>query len=245
MAFLFWAFAGFSLQIELVLGWAGRPVLEAVNPLWVTLTNPQPTPLVGELRLTMEFGSPWRGMGTYSATLPVAVAGLGKTRLLLPWPVQVGSSRLRAAVFAEGKNLGERELVFTPELEPLRAGLGPPAPSLDLFLSPAELPPDPLLLSPFSELRPLLPLSGWAEEVVRAWASFLSGEVRVDGEAWRSHLAGIRPPSPDWSLLFPGLFLYVLCLVVLLPGLAQGRPQLALALLLSFLALALFYSVSR
>ena len=245
LALLVWGIPGFSLELELALGWAGRPVLEAVNPLWVTLTNPAPTLVTGELRLAMEFGSPWRGRSTYAATVPVAVGGFGKVRLLLPWPVQLGSAVLRAVVVAEGKTLGQQELRFTPELEPLRAGIGPPLPAVDLVLSPAELPADPLLLSPFSELQVFLPVSGRAAEVVRAWRTFWGGEVRVDAEELRKHLAGLRPPPPQWAFLLPGLFLYVLVLVVVFPGLAHGRPQLTAAALLSFLILAVFYSLSR
>ncbi len=245
LVLLLWASPGLSLEIELELGWGKRPVLDAINPLWVTLTNPGPDVVQGELRLTMEFGSPWRGIGTYSAWVSCAVGPRGKTRLVLPWPVRAGGVVLRAAVLAGARRLAEKELRISPDPESLRAGIGPPTPGLDLLLSPAELPADPLLLSPFSEVRVLSPLSGRAEDVVRAWQAFLGGAVRVDEEALRGHLGGRRPPPPDWALLVPGLFLYVLCLVWALPGWAQGRPQLALAFLLVFWAFSLFYSVSR
>lgn len=242
---LLWAFSGLALEIKLELGWAGRPVLGAVNPLWITLTNPEAFLVQGELRVSMEFGSPWRGRGTYTAVMPCAVGPFSQTRLRLPWPVQAGGFLLKAAVFAGERRLGEGELRFVAEPEPLRAGLGPPLAPLDLFLSPAELPPEPLLLSPFAELRVFLPLNPAEEDVVRAWRAFLGGEARLEAEALRAHLAGLRPPAPPWGLLLPGLFLYVMALVWALPGLARGRPGFALVLLLMFSCFALFYSVSR
>lgn len=245
LALLLWVRAGFSLEIGLELGWAGRPVLGAVNPLWITITSTEPTPVRGELRVTMEFGSPWRGESSYAARVPLVVGALAKARLLLPWPVQAGAFLVRAAVFSGAHKLGEGELRFSAEPGLLRAGVGPPREPLDLFLAPAELPSDPLLLSPFSELRVFLPLRAAEEDVVRAWQVFWSGEVRVEAEAVRTYLSGLRPPSPGWAALFPGLFAYLVALSLALPRLAQGRPQFALVFLGFFLALAAIYAVSR
>lgn len=242
---LLWGWTGFPLELELELGWAGRPVLGAVNPLWVTLRNPGPTAVQGELRLALEFGSPWRGRGTYTALVPCAVGPGGRTRLLLPWPVPAGSFLLRAALRAGERELAEGELAFGAEPEPLRAGIGPPLEPLDLHLAPTELPADPLLLSPFAELRVFTPLGGREGDVVGAWRAFFGGGVRVEAEALRAHLAGLRPPAPAWALLLPGLFLYLLGAAWALPRLAQGRPVLPLALALGFLVLAGFYSVFR
>ena len=239
------AFPGFSLEIGLELGWAGRPVLDAVNPLWVTLSNPDPAVVRGELRVTMEFGSAWRGIGTYTAALPFVVGGFAKTRLLLPWPVRAGSVLVRAAAFAGKEKLGEGELRFTVEPGPLRAGIGPPLEPVDFLFSPAELPTEPLLLSPFSELHVSLPLRASEKDAVQAWQVFLSGEVGVEAEVLRDYLAGLRPASPRWIILLPGLFLYVLGLTLVLPRLAQGRPKLPAVFLAVFLAFSLVYSVSQ
>lgn len=239
-------FPGFSLEIGLELGWAGRPVLDAVNPLWVTLSNPDPAVVRGELRMTMEFGSAWRGTGTYTAAVPFVVGGFSKARLLLPWPVRAGSFLVRAAAFAGKEKLGEGELRFTVELGPLRACIGPPPEPVDFLLSPAELPAEPLLLSPFSELHVSLPLRASEKDVVQAWQVFLSGEVvGVEAEVLRDYLAGLRPASSRWIILLPGLFLYVLGLTLALPRLAQGRPKFPGVLLAIFLAFSLVYSVSR
>ncbi len=240
---IFWAFAGFSLEVELELGWAGRPVLGAVNPLWVTLSNPGPTLLSGELRLLGGFGSPWRGESTYTLVLPFSIGPFAKTKILLPWPVQVGSFSLKATAFSGTERLGEKELRFSPEPGPLRAGIGPPSEPVDVAFTPAELPSDPLLLSPFSELHALLPLNV-KEEVVRAWRAFLSKEgMRVEAEAFRGGLAKLRPPSPLWWALAPGLFLYLLGLSLALPRLSRNRPIPLLALLGLFLVLSGFYAV--
>jgi hypothetical protein len=239
------AFPGFSLEIGLELGWAGRPVLDAVNPLWITISNPDSAAVRGELQVTMEFGSAWRGAGTYAATVPFVVGAFSKARFLLPWPVRAGGFLVRATAFSGKERLGEGELRFSVEPGPLRASVGPPPKPVDFLFSPADLPADPLLLSPFSELQVSIPLRASEKDVVQAWQVFLSGEVRVEAEVLRDYLAGLRPASSRWIILLPGLFLYVLGLTLALPRLAQGRPNLPVFLLAVFLAFSLVYSVSR
>lgn len=242
---LLWAFSGFCVEVELELGWAGRPVLGAVNPLWVTISNPAPSLVSGELRLFGRFGSPWRGEASYTLVLPFSVGPFAKTKMLLPWPVQVGSFFLVATAFSGDEKVGEKELRFSPESGPLRAGIGPPIEPLDFFFSPAELPSDPFLLSPFSELHLFSPFAV-KEDVIRAWRAFLSPEgIRVDAEAFRATLAKLRPPSPLWWALAPGLFLYLLGLSLALPRLSRGRAALFFSFVGFFLVLSTFYVVYR
>lgn len=241
---LFWGFVGFSLEVDLALGWAGRPVLDAVNPLWVTLTNTEPTVISGELRVSGTFGSPWRGQARYTAIIPFSLGAFSKARFLLPWPVQVGTFAVTAAVYVGAQKIAEKEVRFSPEPGPMRAGIGPPSEPVDFFLSPAELPPDPLFLSPCADLLIFSPLSANEADVVRAWQTFFGKEgIRLEPEAIRARLTALRPPSPRWWAIVPGLFVYLLAMNFALPRLSRGRPGLVLFSLALFLVLSGFYAV--
>lgn len=241
--FLFlWAVAGLALEAEVELGWSGRPVLDAVNPLWLTLANPGPDLVSGELWVQGEIGSPWRGTATYTAVVPFSLGPFSRMRFLLPWPARVGSYFLHVSAHVGGAKVLEKRVEFVPE-GMLRAGIGPPKEPLDVVLN--ELPADPLLLSPFSEIHSFTSLRKDEEDVLWAWKVFLAGEVRVEAEQALAGLAEIRPPAPEWRALAPGLSLYLLGLGLVLPGLSRGRSGVFLVFLLAFLGFSLFYVVLR
>ncbi len=250
---LLFALPALALEVGVEVGWAGRAVVSAVNPLWLSLENPDPQPFSGGIRVSAGIGSPWRGEARYTAELPVFLAPFGRTRLVLPWPVPLGMTSLRVEVFAEGGMVFARDFSLNLSAERLRAGLGPPSQPVDVFLSPSDFPTDPLLLWPFSVLFLGVSLSERASAVVRAWAAFLGGtselsipcSVSFASEAFFSHLRGQRPSPPLWPALVPGLLLYLLGLGPVLSRFARGNIRVLLGFLTVFLVFSLFYGVFR
>ncbi|MGB9757417.1 MAG: hypothetical protein ACPLRP_05195 [Candidatus Bipolaricaulaceae bacterium] len=250
---LLFALPALALEVGVEVGWAGRAVVSAVNPLWLSLENLDPQPFSGAIRVSAGIGSPWRGEARYTAELPVFLAPFGRTRLVLPWPVPLGMTSLRVEVFAESGVVFARDFPLNLSAERLRAGLGPPPEPVDVLLSPLDFPTDPLLLWPFSKLFVGVPLSAGALAAVRAWAAFLGGTAEIStpcsvsfsSEAFFSHLRGQRPSPPLWSALVPGLLLYLFGLGPVLSRFARGNTWVFLGFLVVFLAFSLFYGVFR
>lgn len=246
--------SGAALEVGLEVGWAGQPVAFVVNPLWLTLSNPSSRPFSGEVLISGKVGSPWRGEAERTAVIPMFLAPWGRTTLLLPWSLEPGMTALQVRVFSGGTEVFARDfpLGFLGGTR-LSGGIGPAGVGPGIFIAPADLPSNPLLLWPFSELGISGTLAPQAAEVVRAWQAFLGGKTTPDhrgvasvqAEALRERLRGLQPLPPIWSVLVPGLLLY---LVVLGPGLsrlARGRAGFLLATVTVFLCLSLFYSVLR
>ena len=252
MIFLLWAFCAFALETKVEVGWGGQAVVSAVNPLWLSVSNPNPSPFSGEVRISGKIGSPWRGEASYALRLPVFLAPYGRVQFLLPWPVELGMTSVSVAVFSEGKEVSSREveLFLTPGR--LRGAIGPPFGAAEILLSAAEVPDDPLLLWPFSRLD----FSRFPQEVpdaIKAWSVFLGGEspweppfrLEIRAEPFRQSLQNLRSSPPLWPALIPGIFLYLFALGPLLGGSSRGRPGYLLVLVAVFSAFSLFYSVWR
>ncbi len=245
--------SGAAVEVSWEVGWAGQPVVSVVNPLWLTVSNPSAQPFSGEVQVRGTAGSPWRGEATRTASAPIFLAPWGRTTLVLPWSVDPGMTGLQVRVFSGETEVFAREVALRLEAARLHGGIGPPGMWPRIFLSPADLPDDPLLLWPFSELEVSVPLALPAAEVVRAWQAFLggkssfgrSGVASVQGEPLRQRLRALRPAPPIWSVLVPGIVLYLVALGPGLGGLARGRAGLLRVLVALFLGLSLCYSVFR
>ena len=86
MIFLLWAFCAFALETKVEVGWGGQAVVSAVNPLWLSISNPSPSPFSGEVRISGKIGSPWRGEAFYALRLPVFLAPTGAPNSSFPGP---------------------------------------------------------------------------------------------------------------------------------------------------------------
>ncbi|MGQ9699861.1 MAG: hypothetical protein ACUVQS_02185 [Candidatus Bipolaricaulaceae bacterium] len=245
---------GAALEVGLEVGWAGQPVAFVVNPLWLTLSNPSSQPFSGEVLILGTAGSPWRGEAERTAVIPVFLAPRGRTTLLLPWPLEPGMTTLWVRVFSEEAEVFARDfsLGFLGGTR-LVGGIGPAGVGPGIFISPADFPSDPLLLWPFAELAISGTLAPQAAEVVGAWQVFLGGKTipdyrgvgSVQPEALRERMQNLQPLPPIWSVLVPGLLLYLVGLGPGLSRLARGRAGFLWATVAVFLCLSLFYSVLR
>ena len=176
MIFLLWAFCAFALETKVEVGWGGQAVVSAVNPLWLSVSNTSPSPFSGEVRISGKIGSPWRGEAFYALRLPVFLAPYGRAQFLVPWPVELGMTSVSVAVFSTGEEVSSREVALFLTSGRLHGAIGPPFRPAEIFLSPAEIPEDPLLLWPFSRLD----FSRFPQDIpdaIKAWSVFLGGEA--------------------------------------------------------------------
>ncbi|MCS7240558.1 MAG: hypothetical protein NZ651_04865 [Candidatus Bipolaricaulota bacterium] len=253
--FVFFLFTvlGAGGVVGVVVGWAGRAVVSVVNPVWVSLTNPAPSPFSGELRLSGKIGSPWRGEAQRTMVFPVFLAPFGRTRVVVPWPVELGSSALKVELFSGGNPVFSQEISLDLELGRLRGAVGPPTGLVDVLLSSSELPLDPLLLWPFSQLDLSTEISEKMRFVLQAWAMFLEGKsslsvpwaLAFQGEPLRQRLQGYRASPPLWIVLAPGLFVYLSTLGFVLSRYSRGDARLLAVFLAVFLGFSLFYAALR
>lgn len=242
-----------AVEVRVELGWGGQPVIAVVNPLWLTVSNPAAQPFSGEIKISGKVGSPWRGEALRTLRLPLFLAPFGRTVVALGWPVEPGMTALQVQVLSGGEVILAQDYSVKPGTTRLRGAIGPPGVSPDFVLSPSDLPQDPLLLWPFSELHFFFPLSSQAREVVLAWQAFLGGEVpglrpgviSVQAEPIRQRLRTFRPSPPVWSVLVPGIILYLLALGPMLSRFSRGRAGLLPALTVVFLGLSVVYGVLR
>jgi hypothetical protein len=244
-------FPASAVEATVEVGWAGRAVVSAVNPVWLTVSNPGALPFSGEIRISAKIGSPWRGEARYTAGIPLFLAPFGRAKLLIPWPVALGTAALAVEIRAGERGVFAREVPVWLETERLRGALGPPGDPAEVSLSPHDIPPDPLFLWPFSQLRINLVLPGEALSVVRAWAMFLGGISEVSPPfgvllaslPLRQRVQGLRPSPPLWAALVPGLVLYLFALGPLLARFSRGNIGLFLAFSAVFLGFSLIYGV--
>lgn len=252
-AFLLVAMGGAGVEVRVEVGWAGRAVVSVVNPVWVSLSNPDPSLFSGELRLSGKIGSPWRGEAQRTLLFPVLLAPGGHTRLVLPWPVELGSTTLKVEVCSGERVVFSKEIQLYLELGRLTGAVGPPMGPVEILLSPADLPLDPLLLWPFSQLELALEISDQARAVLQAWSMFLGGKssvpspwgVLLQGESFRQALQAYRPSPPLWSALVPGLFVYLVILGFVLSRYSRGDVRVLLVFIGVSLSFALIYGLSR
>lgn len=252
MIFLLWAFCAFALETRVEVGWGGQAVVSAVNPLWLSVFNPNPSAFSGEVRISGKIGSPWRGEAFYNLRFPVFLAPYARARFVLPWPVELGMTSLSVSVFSEGKGISSRTVELSPTPSRLHGAIGPPFGSGEILLSPGEIPEEPLLLWPFSRLDFLL-FPHDISDTIKAWSVFLGGEspweppfrLEMRAELLRQNLQNLRPSPPLWGALIPGIFLYLSGLGSLLASFSRGRAGYLLIFVAVFSFLALFYSVLR
>ena len=245
--------SGAALEVGLEVGWAGQPVLSVVNPLWLTLSNPSPQPFSGEVHIRGTAGSPWRGEAVRTAVIPVFLGAWGRTVWVLPWSIYQGMTTIQVRVFSRGTEVFAREFSLQVEALRLPGKIGPPGFWSGIVISPTDFPQDPLLLWPFAELEISGPLAPEGKEVIRAWQAFLGGRsalgptgvASIQAEPFRQRLSLLRPVPPIWSILIPGLILYLVALGPGLGRMVRGRSGLLCAVVLAFLGLSLFYSLSR
>jgi hypothetical protein len=152
-------------------------VMDAVNPLYVHVLNPDPFPLRATLEISQRVGSPWRGWSRLSLKLDLLLPPGGKVSYLLPWPLTLGTRRLTLRL-RRGEVIVKEEAIPIPHpADGLHGYLGPP-PAEAHFpavpLTPIDI-SDPLLLSSFHALSytPEL-LSPNSTEIIRAWEAYLS-----------------------------------------------------------------------
>lgn len=255
MIFLAFLYAGWAWAVEVAVevGWAGRVVVSVVNPLWLTVSNPDPSPFSGEIQVAGRIGSPWRGEAGYTARIPLVLAPFGRTRFLIPWPVELGTTSVRVSVLHGEKEVFRQEVPLSLVVSRLHGAIGPPGGPAELLLSPADLPENPFLLWPFFRIDQSFGLSERGQAVIGAWASFLGGEgprpppcrVGLRPEPWRGKLHGTRPSPPLWAALLPGLALYLLALGPVLSAFSRGRPASLALVATVFLGFSLFYGVWR
>lgn len=252
MIVLLWAFCAFALETKVEVGWGRKVVVSAVNPLWLSVSNPNPSPFSGEVRISGKIGSPWRGEAFYALRLPVFLAPYGRAQFLVPWPVELGMASVSVAVFSAGEEVSSKEveLFLTPSR--LHGAIGPPFESAEILLPPAEVPEDPLLLWPFSRLD----FSRFPQDIpdaIKAWSVFLGGEsaweppfrLGMRAELFRQSLQNLRPSPPLWPALIPGIILYLFALGPVLGGFSRGRTGYFLIFVAVFSSFALFYSAFR
>ncbi|NOX44369.1 MAG: hypothetical protein GXO72_01335, partial [Caldiserica bacterium] len=108
------------------LGWQGIPVVDAVNPLYVSIANPDPDPLRGELEASQRVGSPWRGWARVSMALEFLLPPGGKATYPLPWPLVSGARAISLRLRRGEEVLVEREVPVPRPADGLHGYLGPP-----------------------------------------------------------------------------------------------------------------------
>lgn len=229
-------FAGPALgqvALEATLGWGGIPVLDRVNPLWITVANLRGELWTGELRVTGEVGTPWRGEARHSFSAPLAIPPGGQARFLLPWEIVRGTRELfLTAVSREGEEVASLRLPVQAALTPLEGSVGP-GPGIPLY--PEDL-TDPVLLHPFGRIAVAPGIRLGEEEwgVLEDWARCLGGELVAEGrrnpslgwlprEALEGMLLQSRLPSPPLGPLVGALVFYLVGAGFSLGGLSRGR----------------------
>ena len=227
-----------SPSIRASLGWQGIPVVGAVNPLYVHITNADPTPLRGELQVSQRVGFPWRGWARVSLELEVLLPPGGKAAYLLPWPLAPGSRGISLRLRRGEEVLVEEEAPIPRMAGGLHGYLGPPPAAPAFPPVPLNTPDvsDPLLLSPFralSYMPEILPAA--AREAVKAWEAYLADRGRsfppraVLAEA----LGEIPLASRPLGAVAAGMTLYLVALGFALARYARtGDPRPCLAVLL-------------
>lgn len=245
-----------QLRLEAQLGWQGTAVAGAVNPLWVTVENRSPRLLAGVLRLEQEVGSGWRGRTTLGLRAPILLPPGGGTRLLFPWPVEMGGTPLVVAIEAEGREVVRLDLPVRATLEkPLaQVGMGGDFPwEPAVLLAPEDLPTDPLLLDALRAVGVASPLPGRAADALRAWAAFGGGALEgvpsppavppLEEAALRAAVRDHARQERPTRLLLALTVAYLVLLGYALAALERGRATTAGALLASFTVFALFHAV--
>ncbi|HPD06831.1 MAG TPA: hypothetical protein PLC08_03010 [Candidatus Bipolaricaulis sp.] len=241
------------------LGWQGQAVLGAVNPLTITVTNGTSSVLSATLRVEQRVGSGWRGEGMQRLRAPLLLAPGGRAQFAFPWPVEAGSAPA-VVVEADGTELARATLPLRLMAEKPIATVGSVAAYPDggptIALAPEDLPEDPFLFSPFSEVRLTrgAVVSAPVAEALAAWVAFGGGLVR-NGETptvipslsamdLDDAVARHGPRPPPRGLLIGGTVLYLIALGLALPPLSRrGRPWGIAALISAALTFALFYPV--
>ena len=230
--------------IRASLGWQGIPVMDAVNPLYISVSNPDPVPLRAELVVSQRTGSPWRGWARLSMALDVLLTPGGRASYLLPWPVGPGARTLSLALRRGGETIAAEEIALGRAAEGLHGYLGPPpaAPAYPpVPISPLDL-SDPVLLSPFRALsykRGSLPAA--AREAVAAWEAYLSerGWAFPPRTALAEALGEVPLAPRPLGAVAAGSALYLILLGFALGRCARtGDPRPYLALLVAALAAA-------
>ncbi len=247
-----------EVQVGGEVGWQGQAVLGEVNPLTITVTNGTSSVLSATLRVEQRVGSGWRGAGMQRLRAPLLLAPGGRARFAFPWPVEAGSAPVTVVVEEDGTELARATLPLRLMVEKPIATVGSvvayPAGGPMIALAPEDLPEDPFLLSPFSEVRLTrgAVVSAPAAEALAAWAAFGGGLVR-DGETptvipslsaadLADAVARHGPRPPPRGLLIGGTVLYLIALGFALPPLSRrGRPWGMAALISVVLAFSLFY----
>ena len=239
-----------QVRMEATLGWGGVPVLERVNPLWVTVVNPGAGPLAGTLTVEAEIGSPWRGVARRALRVPVLLPPGGRGAFTFPWPLRRGTRELRLRLTTPAGTVGDAVLPISPAMEPLSGTVGGEGPGYPL--APGDI-TDPLLLHPFGELRVEAPLGPDQEAALLAWAVYLGG--RLTGlpapAAWpwpepdglSRAFVRLPLPRPPLAPLAISVAAYLLGIGFFLPPAARGRPRPALIATGVSLCLALFSQV--
>jgi len=240
------------------LGWQGQAVVGEVNPLTITVENGTGSALSATLRAEQRVGSGWRGQAEQRLRAPLLLAPGGRARFVFPWPVEVGSDPVALVVEVGGKEVVRATLPVRLAAGKLVAVVGAPtalpAAGPVVFLSPDDLPEDPLLLGPFSHVQVAGAafISAQARDALAAWTAFGGGSVEgapvpaAIPHLWDDDLRNaVRlhlPRRPPALLLVGGTVLYLLALGYGLPSLSRGRkPWLAGSLLLAASAFAWFY----
>lgn len=213
-----------QVELQATLGWGGVPVLERVNPLWVTVANLGAGPIAGTLVVEAEIGSPWRGVARRALRAPVLLPPGGQATLLFPWPLRRGTRALRLHLATPEGTAGSTMLPLSPAMEPLTGTVGEAGPGYPL--TPADL-TDPLLLHPFGDLLVRAPLSPPQRAVVRAWAAYLGGELAgpsppetwpwPDRDGLSRAFARLHLPRPPLAPLAIAVAVYLLGIGFLLP----------------------------
>ncbi|MBC7099397.1 hypothetical protein H5T52_09820, partial [Candidatus Bipolaricaulota bacterium] len=236
-----------QVAIDATLGWGGVPVLERVNPLWVTLENPSGVPTAGVLEVRAEIGSPWRGRAERGLACPVVLAPGARTTLVFPWPVLRGTRELSLELLGDYGPVASLSLPVSPAVTPLSGTVG--GPGQGITLSPTDL-ADPLLLHPFGTVSVAVSIAPAARSVLLAWAALLGGDLSglpaptpwpwPDREGLVRAFARIGLPHPPLAPLALAVAAYLFGIGLFLPPAARGRfvipaASLALALGLSLI----------
>jgi len=241
------------------LGWQGQAVVGAVNPLTITVENGTSSVLSATLRAEQRLGSGWRGQVAQQLRVPVLLAPGGRTRFVFPWPVEAASDPVTIALDAGGVELARATLPLRLTVEKPVAGVGGmvgPSSAPVIVLAPDDLPEDPLLLDPFSEVwvAPTAFVTTAARDALQAWVAFGGGAVT--GLPVRPAVGALRdadlqqalrehgPRPPPVGLLIGGTVIYLIAIGYSLPRLSRRSPSRGAALLLIVsVTFALFYPV--
>jgi len=244
------------------LGWQGRPVPGAINPLTITVENATGKVLSGTLTVRGEQAAAWRASPQHTLRCPVLLAPGARGRFLFPWPLELRGPRVVVELDAGPAGLFQTQVSAGGGLGKLVALVGAPLPDPLpveplILLEPEDLPEEPALLTCFARVvvGPGVVLSPRAQAVLAAWGTYLGGQVEglpvplvwgglslAEAESFAS-LYGPRP-APRGLLVAVALG-YILGLGYALPAWARGARPWGLAFVLgSGLGFALFYIVS-